>query len=73
MSPVYKKLEVKKQREDSLSIMDKVKIGFQNIIQLPEIIINAVSPSANHSRMQSHRSSFTQEAFSLALNPILPQ
>jgi len=59
MSPVYRKFEElkkengRKDSNSSLSIMDKVKIGFQNIIQLPEIIINAVSPSVNnhHSRM----------------------
>ena len=53
-----------------LSLLDTVKLQLQNIINIPEILINAVSPQQFTSRMTNQRASATLEGLSLGLRKL---
>lgn len=56
-----------------MSLLDTVKLQLQNIIHIPEILINAVSPAHMSSRMKNHRGSMTLEGLTLGLHKVEPE
>ena len=55
------------EQDNGFSILETVKLQLQHIIQIPEIIINAVSPTLTTRGAGGNKSSATMETFNLAL------